>query len=91
MWPSHLGAWRSLVAHSAGGRAVAGSNPVAPIGREPALVRPYPCRQQMLGALRTLVVPAVVLAGLLAFPRNRSDTRLASGRPKPHPVPLRLR
>jgi hypothetical protein len=25
------GAWRSLVAHSAGGRAVAGSNPVAPI------------------------------------------------------------
>ena len=26
-----FGAWRSLVAHSAGGRAVAGSNPVAPI------------------------------------------------------------
>src|SRR5262245_39807188 len=26
------GAWRSLVAHSAGGRKVAGSNPVAPIG-----------------------------------------------------------
>jgi hypothetical protein len=27
----HHGAWRSLVAHSAGGRKVAGSNPVAPI------------------------------------------------------------
>jgi hypothetical protein len=27
------GAWRSLVAHSAGGRKVAGSNPVAPTGR----------------------------------------------------------
>src|ERR1700761_7948276 len=26
-----LGEWRSLVAHSAGGRAVAGSNPVSPI------------------------------------------------------------
>jgi hypothetical protein len=26
----YIGAWRSLVAHSAGGRAVAGSNPVAP-------------------------------------------------------------
>jgi hypothetical protein len=26
----HTGAWRSLVAHSAGGRKVAGSNPVAP-------------------------------------------------------------
>ena len=25
-----FGAWRSLVAHTAGGRAVAGSNPVAP-------------------------------------------------------------
>ncbi len=31
-----LGAWRSLVAHSAGGRAVAGSNPVAPTSRKPA-------------------------------------------------------
>ena len=29
------GAWRSLVAHSAGGRAVAGSNPVAPTSRDP--------------------------------------------------------
>src|SRR4051794_416053 len=28
---ARFGAWRSLVAHSAGGRAVAGSNPVAPI------------------------------------------------------------
>src|SRR5436190_23384946 len=27
---ARFGAWRSLVAHSAGGRAVAGSNPVAP-------------------------------------------------------------
>jgi hypothetical protein len=27
---THHGAWRSLVAHSAGGRKVAGSNPVAP-------------------------------------------------------------
>src|SRR5436305_6489163 len=27
------GEWRSLVAHSAGGRAVAGSNPVSPIQR----------------------------------------------------------
>ncbi|SVC02312.1 uncharacterized protein METZ01_LOCUS255166 [marine metagenome] len=25
-----IGAWRSLVAHTAGGRAVAGSNPAAP-------------------------------------------------------------
>ena len=30
------GEWRSLVAHPAGGRAVAGSNPVSPIEREPA-------------------------------------------------------
>src|SRR5205823_2715841 len=30
-----FGAWRSLVAHSAGGRAVAGSNPVAPIHNRP--------------------------------------------------------
>ena len=29
------GAWRSLVAHSAGGRKVAGSNPVAPTGSRP--------------------------------------------------------
>src|SRR4051812_17920114 len=28
-----IGAWRSLVAHSAGGRKVAGSNPVAPTKR----------------------------------------------------------
>ena len=27
----HIGEWRSLVAHPAGGRAVAGSNPVSPI------------------------------------------------------------
>ncbi len=27
----HHGEWRSLVAHPAGGRAVAGSNPVSPI------------------------------------------------------------
>ena len=32
--PAH-GAWRSLVAHSAGGRAVAGSNPVAPTSESP--------------------------------------------------------
>src|SRR5680860_1053798 len=30
------GEWRSLVAHSAGGRAVAGSNPVSPIHRKSA-------------------------------------------------------
>jgi hypothetical protein len=29
------GEWRSLVAHSAGGRAVAGSNPVSPIIASP--------------------------------------------------------
>ena len=28
---THHGEWRSLVAHPAGGRAVAGSNPVSPI------------------------------------------------------------
>lgn len=28
-----FGVWRSLVARSAGGREVAGSNPVAPIGK----------------------------------------------------------
>ena len=33
-----LGEWRSLVAHSAGGRAVAGSNPVSPDPLEPAVV-----------------------------------------------------
>jgi hypothetical protein len=33
---SHTGAWRSLVAHSAGGRKVVGSNPTAPTRREPA-------------------------------------------------------
>src|SRR6185437_3076942 len=31
--PGHNGEWRSLVAHPAGGRAVAGSNPVSPISR----------------------------------------------------------
>lgn len=31
----HHGEWRSLVAHPAGGRAVAGSNPVSPIRRKP--------------------------------------------------------
>ncbi len=30
-----LGEWRSLVAHPAGGRAVAGSNPVSPTRRKP--------------------------------------------------------
>src|SRR5215211_7339207 len=30
------GAWRSLVAHSAGGRKVVGSNPTAPTSRKPA-------------------------------------------------------
>ena len=30
IWYVYIGAWRSLVAHTAGGRAVAGSNPVAP-------------------------------------------------------------
>ncbi len=30
--PACRGEWRSLVAHPAGGRAVAGSNPVSPIG-----------------------------------------------------------
>ena len=32
----HHGEWRSLVAHPAGGRAVAGSNPVSPIDKSPA-------------------------------------------------------
>src|SRR5947208_954919 len=32
----HHGEWRSLVAHPAGGRAVAGSNPVSPISESPA-------------------------------------------------------
>ena len=31
----HHGEWRSLVAHPAGGRAVAGSNPVSPIDESP--------------------------------------------------------
>src|SRR4051794_38593912 len=31
----HHGEWRSLVAHPAGGRAVAGSNPVSPITESP--------------------------------------------------------
>ena len=33
---THHGEWRSLVAHPAGGRAVAGSNPVSPIRESPA-------------------------------------------------------
>src|SRR6266702_838671 len=33
------GEWRSLVAHPAGGRAVAGSNPVSPIDKIPAYRR----------------------------------------------------
>ena len=32
------GEWRSLVAHPAGGRAVAGSNPVSPIERKPCVI-----------------------------------------------------
>src|ERR1700761_3446227 len=36
-----LGEWRSLVAHSAGGRAVAGSNPVSPIFETPPGKRPW--------------------------------------------------
>src|SRR3954463_2147706 len=39
--PSRFGAWRSLVAHSAGGRKVAGSNPVAPTHPKPASRRAY--------------------------------------------------
>ena len=33
----HHGEWRSLVAHPAGGRAVAGSNPVSPMSKRPVL------------------------------------------------------
>jgi hypothetical protein len=32
---SSHGEWRSLVAHPAGGRAVAGSNPVSPMSEKP--------------------------------------------------------
>ena len=35
------GEWRSLVAHPAGGRAVAGSNPVSPIERKPCKCGPF--------------------------------------------------
>ena len=48
---THHGEWRSLVAHPAGGRAVAGSNPVSPIRKSPGkrglfarLGRPRPRR-----------------------------------------------
>ena len=37
--PSKFGKWRSPVAHSAGGRAVAGSNPVFPTISEKRVVR----------------------------------------------------
>ena len=35
------GEWRSLVAHPAGGRAVAGSNPVSPMQRKPRVRGPF--------------------------------------------------
>ena len=55
------GAWRSLVAHSAGGRAVAGSNPVAPIrelraDRDEVIRAAYKSRALLYGGPRE--VPA---------------------------------
>jgi hypothetical protein len=37
----HIGEWRSLVAHPAGGRAVAGSNPVSPTREKVCFCRPF--------------------------------------------------
>src|SRR4051794_30723516 len=42
------GAWRSLVAHPAGGRAVGGSNPLAPIDEKPAQAGFSPTRRRPL-------------------------------------------
>jgi acetyl-CoA carboxylase carboxyltransferase component len=59
----HLGAWRSLVAHSAGGRAVVGSNPTAPTtnpysaaerGYIDDVIEPQQTRPKLIRALRTL-------------------------------------
>src|SRR5437763_10635729 len=62
------GAWRSLVAHSAGGRKVAGSNPVAPISVTPlqsGLHRVYGTGTVRPGTAGTLEdVPATALGRL---------------------------
>ena len=50
------GAWRSLVAHSAGGRKVAGSNPVAPIKR-PLCIAPHSPSYTACGAIRIYAPP----------------------------------
>ena len=74
-----LGAWRSLVAHSAGGRAVAGSNPVAPITRSLLSKRPRGGYGTRRGSAERRVVPAVVPDAFWA-PRSKMGwTARASG------------
>ena len=78
MEPALLGEWRSLVAHSAGGRAVAGSNPVSPIFESPLGKRAQGNR--IGGSPRANrsavphVVPRVVLSGRIGCRNGRVRT-----------------
>ena len=92
------GEWRSLVAHPAGGRAVAGSNPVSPTNEKPAnqLHRPWhqtrsSPRWTFIGRL-TLVVRAEIggvispswlsLDGRWVVGHDPIDRRLGAERPR---------
>src|SRR3954451_7464696 len=69
----HNGEWRSLVAHPAGGRAVAGSNPVSPISTP---VRLRPDRES----------PARLRIGFDTRARTAADSAVPRTRPSPLPA-----
>ncbi len=73
-----LGEWRSLVAHSAGGRAVAGSNPVSPTFLRPLGKRARSLLTDFGPHSRNLVVPEVVPTASRLSPSEGS----ASVRPR---------
>src|SRR5664279_1593161 len=71
-WPAN-GVWRSLVAHPAGGRAVGGSNPLAPITQDHNPSRTVVGRvgEPLAGSRSAGLLPAAgalfVVAGFLAY------------------------
>src|SRR5688572_19891803 len=77
----HRGAWRSLVAHSAGGRKVAGSNPVAPmpvLSRKALLRRGFP-----LGGGNLTVQSRSISTEHLPRMCTRDGTAAKGPRPRP--------
>ena len=69
------GAWRSLVAHPAGGRKVAGSNPVAPIKKALQMTSSQRFGRGRRGPIRVQVLFRIIRAADPSMKPNRAAVR----------------